>query len=528
MTSAPPAASRKGTPKGTSRKGTPKGLRSARRDAIVVGAIALLIRIPAFFAPQPLGFDDGQFAMSVIAMRHGGLPFRDVFSSQGPLFLPIAWLGDLLSWQRINSPRAASVLSGVALALLVLFIGRRLTSNGGAFLSALLLALSGSVLWTTGPLTSDGIGEAILAGAVLASLGYAHRPSVRRAVLVGVLAGAALAVKSLLVIPGLIAAGLWVIQRRRIRDALLVPAVAVSTVIAVSLPWGLGRVYDQYVRYHTDAVADRPIAANASKLARTLFERDAPLLAAALIAGLGALAFAARRREPTAGRGVADDPNVLTPADVRLPWYPLVVWLVGTLAVVLTESPMWRNHVAHVAVPLALLVGVVCASGRLGALATVGALLLAPWSVVHLGELIRPQPFQGIEATRQRILSELPPGALAISDTPGYVWRAGRRVPDKFVDVSILRITSPTASLRLTGKDVVRAAQRPDVCAVVRWSDQRFTHFPHLGARLRSIGYRRALSERGTPHVVWVKRDCAPGGRAGQATAAAEPPRSPG
>ncbi len=523
MSSAPPATPRKGMP-----KEMPKGMRSVRRDAIVVGAVALLIRIPAFFAPQPLGFDDGQFAMSVIAMRHGGVPYRQVFSSQGPLFLPIAWLGDLLTLQRLNSPRAASVLSGVALAVLVLLIGRRLTSHFGAFLGALLVALSGSVLWTTGPLTSDGIGEAILAGAVLASLGYAQHPSVRRAVLIGVLAGAALAVKSLLVIPGLFAAGLWVLQRRRVRDAVLVPLVAVATVLAVSLPWGLSRVYDQYVRYHTDAVVDRPIAANASKLFRTLFERDAPLLGAALIAFLLALIFATRRRgrprpdiEPASQ---ADPPG----GDQRLAWYPVVVWLLGTLAVVLTESPMWRNHVAHVVIPLAILVGIACASGRVAALATIVALLFAPWSVVHLGELIRPQPFRGIEATRQRILTRLPPGALVISDTPGYVWRAGRRVPDAFVDVSILRITSPTATLRLTEQDVVRAAARPEVCAVLRWSNERFTHFPGLGARLRSAGYRAVLARPGTAEVLWVKRDCRPGGRAGQATAAAVPPRSPG
>jgi len=82
----------------------------AARDSLIVGAVALLVRLPAFFAPQPLGFDDGQFAMSVIAMRHGGLPFREVFSSQGPLFLPIAWLGDLLTFRTIDSPRTASVL----------------------------------------------------------------------------------------------------------------------------------------------------------------------------------------------------------------------------------------------------------------------------------------------------------------------------------------------------------------------------------------------------------------------------------
>ena len=502
-----------------------KGVRSVRRDAIVVGVVALLIRVPAFFAPQPLGFDDGQFAMSVIAMRHGGLPFRQVFSSQGPLFLPIAWLGDLITFQRLDSPRAASVAAGVILAVLVLLIGRRLTSHGAAFLAAVLVALSGSVLWTTGPLTSDGIGEALTAACVLTALAYARRPSFRRAVLVGVLAGCALAVKSLLVIPGLLAAGLWVLTRhreprRRMRDALLIPVVAVATLLAASIPWGLSRVYDQYVRYHTDAVADRPIAANASKLIRTLFERDAPLLAAALIAFIAAFVFAARRRDPA--RSAPADPGE------RHAWYPVAVWLLGTLAVVLTESPMWRNHVAHVVVPLAILVGVACASGRVGALATVVALLLAPWSVVHLGELIRPQPFRGIEASRQRILTQLPPGALVISDTPGFVWRAGRRVPDRFVDVSILRITSPTASLRLTGADVVRAADRADVCAVLRWSDQRFTRFPHLGARLRAVGYRVALVHHGTAEVLWVKRECRPDGRAGRAIAAVAPPRSPG
>ena len=35
-----------------------------------------------------LTFDDGVYGASAVAMRAGGQPFRDVFSSQGPLFLP--------------------------------------------------------------------------------------------------------------------------------------------------------------------------------------------------------------------------------------------------------------------------------------------------------------------------------------------------------------------------------------------------------------------------------------------------------
>ena len=479
-------------------------MKRSTRDSIVVGIVALIVRIPAFFAPQPLGFDDGQFAASVIAMRHGGLPFRDVFSSQGPLFLPLAWLGDLLTFRGINSPRTTSVIAGVILAVLVLQIGRRLTTPGAAQFGALLVALSGSVLWTTGPLTSDGIGEALTAATALSALIYWARPSTRRAVVIGVFAGAALAVKSLLVIPGLAAAGLWILLRRRPRDLVLVPAIGVITVLAASVPWGLGRVYDQYVRYHTDAVADRPIAANASKLVRTLFERDAPLLVAALIVAVAvAGAWFARHRSSTT------TPEGSGPATEYAPAFPVVVWFTLAVVIVLTESPMWRNHVAHVAVPLALLVAVGAGSSkRLVPLAAACAVLVAPWSIVHLGEVLHPQAASGRTALLETKLRALPSGALAISDTPGLVWRAGRRVPDKFVDVSILRITSPTPSLRLTGDDIVRGAARPDVCAVVRWSDQRFTHFPALGARLRAIGYRPTIQAPHGPEVLWVKRDC--------------------
>jgi hypothetical protein len=129
---------------------------------------------------------------------------------------------------------------------------------------------------------------------------------------------------------------------------------------------------------------------------------------------------------------------------------------------------------------------------------------------VHLGELLRPQPATGRTAVLERRLRALPGGALAISDTPGLVWRAGRRVPDRFVDVSILRITSPTPSLRLTGADIVHSAARRDVCAVVRWSDQRFTHFPRLGARLQAIGYHPTLKNPHGPEVLWIKTDCRP------------------
>ena len=467
--------------------------------------------------------------MSVIAMRHGGLPFREVFSSQGPLFLPIAWLGDLLTFRTIDSPRTASVLSGVALAILVLHLGRRVTAPNAARLGALLVALSGSVLWTTAPLTSDGIGEAFTVATALAAVVYWRRPSLRRAIVIGLLAGAALAVKSLLVIPGLAAAALWVLLRRRVRDIVAVPAAAIVTVFVVSAPWGLGRVYDQYVRYHTDAVADRPVADNFHKLVSTFTERDLPLLLAGVVTLILVLAVMARHRR---ARGDEPAATAAGPSADRAPWFPIVVWLVLAIGVVLTESPMWRNHVAHVVVPFALLVAVGLGLGtrteRAVAVAATVALLAAPWSVVHLGELLRPQAPTGNTARLEHRLRHLPKGALVISDTPGLVWRAGRRVPDRYVDVSILRITSPTPALALTGDDIVRDASRPDVCAVVRWSQKRFTHFPELGRRLRAAGYRPELRRPHSPEVLWRKVRCRPDAhdRAGRTSAAPAPARS--
>ena len=35
----------------------------------------------------------------------GAVPFRDVFSSQGPLFLPLVWLADLLGGRTLDAPR---------------------------------------------------------------------------------------------------------------------------------------------------------------------------------------------------------------------------------------------------------------------------------------------------------------------------------------------------------------------------------------------------------------------------------------
>ncbi|HET6392052.1 MAG TPA: glycosyltransferase family 39 protein, partial [Blastococcus sp.] len=189
-----------------------------RTDVLVLAAAALVVRLPAYFAQRHLHPDDGVYGMSVVAMRDGGVPYREVFSSQGPLHLPLLYLGDLIGLRTFNAPRVMPVLSGVAITLLTYFIGRRIATRTGALLAAAAVAMSGTVLWVTGPITSDGPTLAFVLGALLAALRYRESPSSGRAVVVALLLAGALLVKPAI---GLLAgiAPIWlVVRERRSRD----------------------------------------------------------------------------------------------------------------------------------------------------------------------------------------------------------------------------------------------------------------------------------------------------------------------
>ena len=139
-----------------------------------------------FFSPRHVLFDDGVYGATVLAMRHGARPFHEVFSPQGPLHLPILYAGDLLGFRTLNAPRVAPVLAGIAVTLAVWAAGRRLgASRWGAGLAGGLAATTGTMLWTTGPITGDGIAVAFAAIAAWLALTYRDRPTIVRAIATG-------------------------------------------------------------------------------------------------------------------------------------------------------------------------------------------------------------------------------------------------------------------------------------------------------------------------------------------------------
>ena len=463
-----------------------------RVDASVLALVALVIRIPMLLADRALVFDDGVFGVSALAMRSGALPFRDVFSSQGPLFLPLVFLADLVGLRALDAPRILSVVAGIVVTVAVYACARRLTTRGNALLAAGLATTSGSILWVTGPVNADGPALALSIVAVAVALRYRDVPRTRTAVLVGALGGGAVAVKALAA-PAVVVAGLVVLlARRRVLDAVWAALVGIGVYLVAALPWGIDRVWDQSYRYHADAARQGSVTDALAKVWNTLVDRDLAVLVALVLAGV----VWALARTAVVPRAPLRGTLRLAPAVAGL-----VLWAGLVLALLLWEPALWRAHVAHLVVPLALLAALRPPPWRVLAVA---AVVVTPVMAVHLHELVLPSAYSGEQAAVVTRLRALPDDARVVSDDPGLVWRSGHRPPADLVDPSFQRIDDG----EITAASLARAASNPSVCAVVVTSAKHFGRFDALPERLQRAGY---LVEHFGPGItLYARPGCVP------------------
>ncbi|MEZ5268369.1 MAG: hypothetical protein R2789_07345 [Microthrixaceae bacterium] len=296
----------------------------------------------------------------------------------------------------------------------------------------------------------------------------------------------------------------------------LATAVGSSVVLflAVSLPFGMADVWDQSVRYRTEAAANRDIPATAGKLITTLWDRDLALLFFAVLALVcGVLAQRGRAGRTGADsaeqphRGGGHSPPGATPGRTGNPptaagglLAGLHTHLAGAGREPAVEATRRRSHRP-----------VGTGGGRLPAPGTCAPSGSArPPAGVHPGSTacwsLRVTTGSAPNSFRS---SRTFPGAWVISDEPGVVWRAGRRTTDDLVDPSMLRREQG----RYTAESLLQAAQDPRVCAFVAISDQRFGAFDELPAGLAAIGYD-PVDTSGDGSVLFVRSDCegSPGG----------------
>ncbi|MET0902043.1 MAG: hypothetical protein ABWZ52_02280, partial [Acidimicrobiales bacterium] len=272
---------------------------------------------------------------------------------------------------------------------------------------------------------------------------------------------------------------------RRLAPIAAGAATAIGFHLALWLPWGIADVWDQSYGYHLEVAGERTPGANLLKVFSTMGDRDAIILIAAALA-LAAVLLRRQAAPPTPDGRPGLAPDLL-----------LGTWVGASLLVLLTEHPMWRPHVSQLVPGLALLAARHRPSWRV--LAVAGVVLL-PYHLIHGSEVLWPEPYEGFEAEAVDLMRDLPDGALAISDEPGLVWRAGRRTTPDLVDASVLRVQTRD----ITGESLAQAADRPDVCAVVVTSGARWGSFDELPLRLAAAGFEVA-TEAGDVRRVYVK-----------------------
>jgi hypothetical protein len=193
----------------------------------------------------------------------------------------------------------------------------------------------------------------------------------------------------------------------------------------------------------------------------------------------------------------------------------LALWIVLVFALLVWEPAMWRAHIAHLVVPLALLAAL---RPPPWPFLLAAAIVTVPLFVAGNGDILWPSGYSGADAALVHRLEQLPPGALVISDDPGWAWRAGHAPPPDFADTSYQRVEDG----QITRASLVSAASAHDVCAVVSSSPLHFGRFDGLGTALAPLGYEPTrLGNR----ITLYERGCDPTGRT---NAAAPPRRSPG
>jgi hypothetical protein len=466
--------------------------RTWRLDAAALAAVAVLLRIPAFVASRHLTYDDGFFGLSALEMRHGVQPFREMFSPQGPLHLPLLYVADLVGLRTTNAPRVLPLVAGAAVTVATYAAGRRIATRRGAILAAALVTTSGSVLFTTAGIASDGPAIAFAVGAVAVSFGYAQAPTTNRAIAAGALMGAAVAAKALAAPAGL-AVVLLVLSRRRYRDLVCAVAAGLVVPLAAALPWGLDRVWDQSVVYNRDASRLTSYPGAMTKAFHTLVDRDPFVLVAAGLTLVVAVVVWLGSGRPS-GRDPDAEPLPFRPAVV------LAAWLGLQFALLVYEPAFWRPHVAHLIAPLALLVAL-----RPPPLLPllIGAIAVTPWYLSNMNSLLWPDDYNREERAAVDALRALPANGLVIGDEPGFLWRADRLTVPFLVDSSIKRIEHG----QITAPKLVAAAAKQDVCAVLVWT-RRYADFD-LGPRLSNVGYQEAARFGGS-RVLYEKPDCRP------------------
>ena len=490
------------------------------RAGVLVGWLGTLVLLAVAVPSRLLNleafagkFDEGIRGAQLMLMVAGYRPFRDIFSSQGPLSLDIFYPTYALFGQTLGAARMAPALFGIVGIVVAAWTARYVLSESpdGSPVSGLVAGGLTGLLLTLSPIFLKNSRLALVEvpslvpaiGAVGAALAYGRTGDRRWIVGAGVLLALALAIKPMAA-PALLPIGLAILLRGRgwLSSGLLFGLMLAAVLGLIVLAVGPSGVYDQMIRFR---IASRQaeswsLKENWAAISGEIADEQLVMPVAAIVAGVVLLACRPRL-------GV-----------------PLVGWALGSLGLLLVYSPLQFKHAVILLPPMALLAGVAAGAGwrrweqrrlvtggsssfaaRLPwALAAVGV-VLAVWYVASLPRILdldrrlvvgmpesRPESFDD----EIRLLSAVTaPSDFIVVDEPSVAFSSRRLVPPSLVDTSMVRIRSRS----LDADDVIAAAERFDAKALFLFSDG-----------LRSL---KPFSDWVDDHYVAVKINDRPNGK---------------
>ncbi|HMS24314.1 MAG TPA: glycosyltransferase family 39 protein [Acidimicrobiia bacterium] len=452
---------------------------------VVIFLVALVARIPAMKAHYALGADDGVYGMSAVAISEGARPFKGTFSSQGGYFLELISAPSQIFNNLFWAPRIVPILAGCCIAVCVFFLGKRFMPESLALLAALSCAVSGTLLRTTGPITSDGIVTLVILICILTAFHFIDNPTFARAIVAGIALGFGTQIKNVFMIPViifLIALTIHTPFTKRL-------VAGFSAVIVFVLPfflYGYRRVWDQSIAYHLEKHDERSLSTNLEKIFTTLSSFDLVYILLFLIATFGFCAVLIRKfRSQQSFFVVIKSLFRIGSADPHNKRWEVralaIFYFVPAVLLMVVQTPLFRNHLAII-IPVGYVVMYSLAfdayarrSDKLSrsvSMGITGAVLaiIVTASLFSYIATINNSTFKEsrdhVQATR--ILKQIKNGSIVLTDDPGIAWSTGLRVPQMFTDASRYRFSAETKSIQFTSDSFAQHVNAPNVCAAVQ------------------------------------------------------------
>lgn len=473
---------------------------------IVLGA-ALALRLPNLDDPTD-NFDEGAYLESLLLMRHGYQPVRDINTGEGPLNLYLAYTSYALGGFTLTAARTGTAVLSLSGVLGVALAARALGGPLAGLAAGLFLALSPSYLRVSRWVGPEAIAVGLAALAVGAAAWAFRTDRDRWRIAGGILLALANLIQASVPMSAL-AVGLLALKRSSLRATLLAPLAALLTAALVLTSVGAGSVVGRVVSWRMGGQQLDPapgvIAANAAMLVDKMLHQEQYAFYALAAAGLLALF----QRHPRAALAVGG-------------------WLAAQLGLLLIYTELSAHLGTTLLPPLAILGGLGFAAG-LGlatrrpsgsARSAVTAALCAGaalWYVSALPAIVdRDRRLIAYELSMDRVGSRddamavrliarySAPDRFVLTDQPYLAFLADRKVPPELVDPSTSRINAGA----LTTADVEAALRTYDPAVVVLWTG-KLPRLPGLLERIdRDYELVRSFGtvDDGLPRAVYRKR----------------------